>query len=908
MADTQVVKIFEINVQPVVEQLSALGAQLDSAKKKYIELKETQGQYAEDTIRAKANTEALSKEYKSIETVLNNNTKALYALDKTAQDSLKTRKFEANSIDTNRKLYNSLYNEIIKQKKPTEDQIALAKKLSDTLKQQEQALGDTRRNVGNYAEGFKSAFGAISNAIPQLKGFQSAQQGVNMALSANPIGAVVLLLNSLKEIFGENAVVADQLSFIFAGINKVFKLIIDTTVDLFTHFDKLAEVIANPIGSMVKFGQSLATAAEEGYKSAQMLDDLNDQLGLNSAAIAKNNVAISQNQTILKNKTKDDAERVKAAKEIIRLENDNTDRRVDNAKKELEAEALKLKSLKGSSEQRKIVYEKIAALDQARADGIDAVRKAEIENDKILNEGKDEARKKAEEIAKKAAEDRKKYLENLKKLEEEFNLTERQKLIASFDDKIATITGKSEEEINLRKAIEQKKQDALLKFDFDSGEKLIENERKLRAAELALEQDSLDKRLKLADLAFESEEKAMRDAGSSEELILKARNKKVLDITTAFNLEKNSKEFTDKIAQNKRTLDLDLEAVDLSIGTEQEKADKKKAIQLKALEEQLAITREFVGKDGKVTQDELDGIKKVENAIAKLNQVATETPQQQYFSALGIDKDQMNDAENSLKGLAQIVTGIQNIVTMGYEQRLTEIDSQKEYEIAAINESALSKEDKVIKIKEIEKQAAQEKYEIEKEQFETNKAVQIVQAIIGTALGVINGLNAGFSLGPAGVAMGPILAALAAATGVAQIAIIAASKPPAPPKFKDGVIGLDGAGSSTSDSIDAKLSRGESVMTARATDKYAPILAQMEMSVGNRPNFQLGNKRFATGFIPQTDGGYFARSTANQVVQNSDIINGFKTAVNDLPSPVLQYSEFTTFQKGVNKSTAISEL
>ncbi len=905
MADTQVVKIFEINVQPVVEQLSALGAQLDSAKKKYVELKETQGQYSEDTIRAKANTEALTKEYKSIETVLNNNTKALYALDKTAQDSLKTRKFEANSIDTNRKLYNSLYNEIIKQKKPTEDQIALAKKLSDTLKQQEQALGDTRRNVGNYAEGFKSAFGAISNAIPQLKGFQSAQQGVNMALSANPIGAVVLVLTSLKDIFGENAVVADQLSFIFAGINKVFKLIIDTTVDLFTHFDKLAEVIANPIGSMVKFGQSLATAAEEGYKSAQMLDDLNDQLGLNSAAIAKNNVAISQNQTILKNKTKDDAERVKAAKEIIRLENDNTDRRVDNAKKELEAEALKLKSLKGSSEQRKIVYEKIAALDQARADGIDAVRKAEIENDKILNEGKDEARKKAEEIAKKAIEDRKKYLENLKKLEEEFNLTERQKLIASFDDKIATITGKSEEEIQLRINIEKKKQDALLKFDYDAGEKGIENERKRRAVELSLLEDSLNKRLQLADLAFEAEEKAMRDAGTSEELILKARNKKVLDITTAFNLEKNSKEFTDKIAQNKRTLDLDLEAVDLSIATEQEKADRKKAIQLKALEEQLAITREFVGKDGKVTQD---GIQKVENAIAKLNQVATQTPQQQYFSALGIDPEQMKEAEQSLQGLSQIVTGIQNIVTMGYEQRLTEIDSQKEYEIDAINESALSKEEKVIKIKEVEKQAAQEKYEIEKEQFETNKAVQIVQAIIGTALGVINGLNAGLSLGPAGVVMGPVLAALAAATGAAQIAIIAASKPPAPPKFKDGVIGLDGAGSSTSDSIDAKLSRGESVMTARATDKYAPILAQMEMSVGNRPNFQLGNKRFATGFIPQTDGGYFARSTANQLTQNSDIINGFKTAVNDLPSPVLQYSEFTTFQKGVNKSTAISEL
>lgn len=195
-----VVDIFEINVQPIAEQLSALGAQIDSAKKKYVELKESQGEYAEATIKAKADTNALTKEYKSIETVLNNNTKALYALDKTAEESLKTRKFEANSIDTNRKLYNSLYNEIVRAKKPTEDQINLAKQLSEALKKQESALGDNRRNVGNYAEGFKSAFGAITQAVPALKGFETAQSGVNAVMSANPIGGVVTLLFALKEI------------------------------------------------------------------------------------------------------------------------------------------------------------------------------------------------------------------------------------------------------------------------------------------------------------------------------------------------------------------------------------------------------------------------------------------------------------------------------------------------------------------------------------------------------------------------------------------------------------------------------------------------------------------------------------------------------------------------------------
>jgi DNA anti-recombination protein RmuC len=38
-----VVDIFEINVQPIAEQLSALGAQIDTAKKKYNELKSHKG-------------------------------------------------------------------------------------------------------------------------------------------------------------------------------------------------------------------------------------------------------------------------------------------------------------------------------------------------------------------------------------------------------------------------------------------------------------------------------------------------------------------------------------------------------------------------------------------------------------------------------------------------------------------------------------------------------------------------------------------------------------------------------------------------------------------------------------------------------------------------------------------------
>ena len=96
-----------------------------------------------------------------------------------------------------------------------------------------------------------------------------------------------------------------------------------------------------------------------------------------------------------------------------------------------------------------------------------------------------------------------------------------------------------------------------------------------------------------------------------------------------------------------------------------------------------------------------------------------------------------------------------------------------------------------------------------------------------------------------GPIVGPILAAISTALGAVQQAKIRSAKT----SFADGVIGLQGPGTETSDSISAQLSKGESVITAKATKVYAPVLAQMEQSVGNRPNFQLGQRRFARGVI-----------------------------------------------------------
>lgn len=59
-------------------------------------------------------------------------------------------------------------------------------------------------------------------------------------------------------------------------------------------------------------------------------------------------------------------------------------------------------------------------------------------------------------------------------------------------------------------------------------------------------------------------------------------------------------------------------------------------------------------------------------------------------------------------------------------------------------------------------------------------------------------------------------------------------------KYAKGVIDLQGPGTSTSDSIDARLSKGESVMTARATKLFKPLLAAMNQ-IAAQPNVTLPN-------------------------------------------------------------------
>lgn len=111
----------------------------------------------------------------------------------------------------------------------------------------------------------------------------------------------------------------------------------------------------------------------------------------------------------------------------------------------------------------------------------------------------------------------------------------------------------------------------------------------------------------------------------------------------------------------------------------------------------------------------------------------------------------------------------------------------------------------------IQKQAARKEADLKRKQFEAEKKANIIKVIIDTAVAIAKTFA---QLGwPAGIAG----AAVAGANGALQIATISAQPIPA---FKDGKINIQGPGTETSDSIHARISKGESVIKARSTAKY----------------------------------------------------------------------------------------
>ena len=272
MAEEKEVIVFEIDVSSYEK---ALKTQSDSIALLTQQQKELRKAAAEGNEAAAVSLEKVNaqlkvqqQEYRTTQSVL----VGYYAQTKKAAD---TNNFFNNSISQNRALLKQLTAQYIDTVKPTKELTKQVESLSDVLKKQEAAIGDTRRNVGNYAGGIVDAFRQISfggaslgSIIDPLKNIQNgfkAGGGSAAGFNAILLGGLPLIIAGLEgvvKVMQKFDSVTEGAEDAMSGLNRVFDDLIANGSKPFPGFAQLYEDLTNSYEAGVQLSQQLREIGE----------------------------------------------------------------------------------------------------------------------------------------------------------------------------------------------------------------------------------------------------------------------------------------------------------------------------------------------------------------------------------------------------------------------------------------------------------------------------------------------------------------------------------------------------------------------------------------------------------------------------------------------------------------------
>jgi hypothetical protein len=320
------------------------------------------------------------------------------------------------------------------------------------------------------------------------------------------------------------------------------------------------------------------------------------------------------------------------------------------------------------------------------------------------------------------------------------------------------------------------------------------------------------------------------------------------------NIDELKKSFTEtakEVETSTEKIEGNVKAVKKLTEFEKALAEEREKIRKKELEDRVKsqLAFEKMQKDGPASNISIDAIdpNKVEKDAKNINEIRKKAMAERNKNYAEGIKNEIAETEKAkekeLKNIAEIkqarsmyvqeafnVAGMLTDAIEAGEQRRTDaqiaaINDQADADIKAIDDKLkrgkISEEGAAKQKENIQKRAAQQEALLKTKQAKDNKKFALLNIALDTAQSIIKGIAMfGPPPSPAGIAA----IATASITGAVQAAIVAATPIP---KFKDGVIGLNGPGTETSDSILARLSKGESVMTAKETRDYRSELEAM---------------------------------------------------------------------------------
>lgn len=159
------------------------------------------------------------------------------------------------------------------------------KEISDKLKEMEKAVGDNRRNVGNYAESIQEAMsstqglsGATAAMATSLSGGVNILKVFNATLKANPILAIVsvilVLISTVEKLMKRNSEMAANLKAAFAPFEVIFSRILDGITNMLSGVAKAFEWVSEKVVNLLS---SIGLITEETTKAANAAKALTKQ-------------------------------------------------------------------------------------------------------------------------------------------------------------------------------------------------------------------------------------------------------------------------------------------------------------------------------------------------------------------------------------------------------------------------------------------------------------------------------------------------------------------------------------------------------------------------------------------------------------------------------------------------------
>ena len=822
----------KVNYSEAVKAIAAYQTKIDEARDAEKDLKKqlkdgviSRQQYNEEMAASKA--------------AINDYNESIRTISKTMQNQIRQEREQEGSLKSLRAQLSNLtaeYDSLSEVERKGAAGIKLRKSINDVtdaLKEAEEETQRYYRNVGNYKNaiieaansnlpfmqqlsmlnaGLNGISGYLTGVNAKMKiaaatttGFTKVVKLLGIAMMSTGIGLLIVALGSLVSWFTKTQKGVEAANKIMGALGATINVIIDRAsklgsalVNVFT--GDFAEAAEDAKGILAGIGKEIVEETKQAWRLADALNAIEKREVMLSMSRAANRAEIEKLKKAADDQTLSTNERIKAAEKAAAMEK-------EDLKLQTELARARIANMLGYTEVTDEVLKKIKDLQTGAITADEAISQIGLSDSTI---------------------------DDLKQLGE-----------------LVTNLSELEESSYTRQTEQQNTLNSIRKEGADKAKeaKQVELEA-VRAAEdamLALVKDKREQGRKEIELTYNRQIEDLRIRLQTEtNLTIKA--KEAIN-TQIIALEKqkddalsklSDEELNKELEQRERLISLQLEAV--KEGTEQE-------YQLKM--QQLSVQREAELADKELTEEMKLAITEkyasmMDNLAVERERTTTERQQEQARLRMENELMQLEQSGASEMEILQeqaaqklgILNSLQQMEGESEEEFLNrKLTANEEYMNAkkAIADKEVSieqtKTGAMTKLLGTMSNAMAAAGEVSEELGMAGKVLALAEIAVSQGVAIAKAVETATRSSATWIDM---LAAISTVVAAVTTVMTSAIKSVKSAKFANGGL-VTGPGTGTSDSIPAQLSNGESVMTAKATEMFSPILSSFNMMGGGVP-------------------------------------------------------------------------